>query len=532
MNLEKIASLSLILLLLPLGNGCGLFLGSTLGKFGLALPALVEHQPQSENVQIRGQVPATPVGTPTGQHYEMVPPSDGQNGGEYGYGGDSRYDEHDPWRSPTGTNSSGQSLNAAIPAQRESQYRSLAETTKYDPNKPWLQPLPPQQGRFATREISELSGETAGFGPGFEPISKIQNTKIELEDWEKEEDPKFDWGKFDPVNVATNIRNWMGMGPDERKAATYMEAGYAIIRANPDFSNVQKNIEAAKLFEKAAKRWPDSVLEEDALFLAAECYFFSDQYAHASKDYEKLVARHKGSKYMDTSVVRLFRIGRYWERLCDEGTSFVNVSDKKRPVFDTFGNMRKAYEAIYMNDPTGPMGDKAIMALAGAYMNRGRNPGDSQFAEAAMLYAALPDINARSEYIAQARKLELLARSMTYAGAHYDSKGLEEATALADQTLRQYGGELGAERENILDLKETLNNQKAERLWETGLYWEKKMAYSSACYYYRQLVQEYPSSIHVQAAEERLARLSRREDMDDHMKWLKSALIPGSNKMK
>jgi TolA-binding protein len=531
-----------------------MFAKSALGKVGVSIPKITKHSQDNDNEQnetaeitqesVRGQVPSNPLaqqnlGTASGEMFEPLPPITDlpQYPPLDSFNSVPDWNDSMNWGEPNLPNL-GVSLEEAEKknkdAQREAQYEYVRESTRKNPEKPWLDPLPHPLGPFAYRESSTtrgLGGEIEDFQPiPFDPITKKPQEIVDLYDWEKDTDKNFDWSKLDPVTFATNIRDWMGMGPDERKAAEAMQSGYAIMRQNPDFKNTEKNMQAAKLFEKAAKRWPDSVLEEDALFLAAECCYFSDNYSGALKNYEKLVSKHRSTKCMDTSAMRLFRIGRYWEKRCDQGVHFANFRDKTRPTFDTFGHMKRAYEAIYTNDPTGPFGDKALMALAGANMNRGVNQGDSQFVEAATLYASLPDINARSEYIVQARKLELLARSKAYVGAEYDAKALEEASKLADQTLRQYGDELGGEKNNVLDIKESLTLQKAERLYEAGVYYEKKKMYSSARYNYERLLQEYPTSTHYTEVEKRYAKIQNLEDMDDHLKWLKNALVwPGTS---
>ena len=538
----------LLTISLVCGSGCNMFAKSALGKVGVSVPKITknssdldnEHKPPKEMPQqsIRGQSPSSPpaqnVGTATGEMFEPLPL-------------DPIFAQYpppnptDPWSGPAGwvDPNLGVSLmeteknNNDI--QREAEYQFLRESTKKNPAKPWLDPMPHPLGPFAYRELSPtrgLGGEVENFQPiPFDPVTKKPQEIVDLYDWEKDTEKNFDWSKFDPATFFTNIRDWMGMGPDERKAAEAMQSGYAIMRQNADFKNTAQNLQAAKFFQKAAKRWPDSVLEEDALFLAGECCYFSDNYSGALKNYEKLVMKHRSTKYMDTSTMRLFRIGRYWEKRCDQGVYFANFRDKTRPTFDTFGHMKRAYEAIYTSDPTGPFGDKALMALAGAHMNRGVNQGDSQFVDAAALYAALPDINARSEYIIPARKLELLARSKAYVGAEYDAKALEEATKLADQTLRQFGNQLGSEKNNILDLKDSLTLQRAERLYESGVYYEKKKMYSSARYNYERLLREYPTSSHYAEVEKRYAKIRNLEDMDDNLKWLKNALnFPGGSK--
>lgn len=570
-----------LLLLLPLsGSGCNLFTKSALGKLGISIPSLVKHSPENhpekmkdsrygsddypdfdidspgqnhsnQNLlgqnydSLRGQQPDSPysgvsfestaslatVGTPSGEVFEPVVPFNGLPPLE-------QFDSS-PWDNPLNdfpdleqwmeddkSISLSDSEQKSKDAKREAKYQKMLESSaQKNPNKPWLNPLPHPYGLFSYREISPTMGLGGEFDENmFDPITGKPQAEIELYEWEKSNDKSFDWTKFDPVNMVSNIRTWMGMGPDEKKAAALMESGYAIMRSNQDFKNKEKNIDAAKFFEKAAVRWPDSVLEEDALFLAGECYYFSDVYAPAMKNYSKLAMKHRSTKHMDTSMMRLFRIGRYWERCAEQGVSFVNFRDKTRPKVDTFGHMKKTYEAIFTCDPMGPFGDKAVMALAGAYMRKGQNQGDSQYVEAAALYAALPDINAKSEYLLEAKKFELYAKSMAYVGAEYDSKALDESLRLAESTIRQYGSELGEEKENILDLQEALTSQKADRLYQSGIFYEKKKMYSTARYHYERLMSDHPASPRYAEVQQRHAKIQNLEDMDDNIKWLRNAL--------
>ena len=558
-TIPLVCLLSLLFLSLVCGGGCNM-----LGKVGVSAPKLSKNSDENDFAtnnfreetpdNIRGQAPQNPAvvpnsapsqfGTATGEMFEPLAPDPFMQ--QYPSINDSTssdtwsnpviaWDDSVNWNDPNDGVSLAEVERKNKEAEREAKYQQMLESAKKNPQKPWLDPLPHPLGPFAYRESSitrGLGGEESEYKPiPFDPITKKPKEVVDLYDWEKETDKNFDWSNFDPAKFTMKVREWMGMGPDERKAAEAMQQGYALMRQNRDFKNTEKNLQAAKLFEKAAKSWPDSVLEEDALFLAGECCYFSDNYGRASKNYQKLVTKHRSTKYMDTSTMRLFRIGRYWEKRCDQGVAFANFRDKTRPTFDTFGYMKRVYEAIYTSDPTGPFGDKALMALAGAHMNRGINQGDSQFVEAATLYASLPDINARSEYVIQARKLELLARSKAYVGAEYDAKSLEEASKLADQTLRQYGSELGEEKNNILDLKESITNQKAERLYEAGVYYERKKMYSSARFNYERLLKEYPTSPHYTEVEGRYAKIQNLEDMDDHLKWLKNALaFPGGSR--
>ncbi|MGC3969867.1 MAG: tetratricopeptide repeat protein [Pirellulales bacterium] len=130
----------------------------------------------------------------------------------------------------------------------------------------------------------------------------------------------------------------------------------------------KKYAEAADKFEEAAERWPDSLMEEDALYMQGESLFFDDQY-HASRNaFDTLVKKYENSRHLDRVTARQFAIGRFWDsKGKDHAMLAPNFFDKTRPWFDTHGNGLKCYENIRLSDPTGPLADDALMAQSTAY---------------------------------------------------------------------------------------------------------------------------------------------------------------------
>ena len=84
-----------------------------------------------------------------------------------------------------------------------------------------------------------------------------------------------------PENIYKNIKKSAGYGPDEKIARAAMQEGKALF-------GDKKYKEAAAKFATAADRWPDSPLEEDALFLQGESEFFSDQYSEGPRHLRRL----------------------------------------------------------------------------------------------------------------------------------------------------------------------------------------------------------------------------------------------------
>jgi len=145
------------------------------------------------------------------------------------------------------------------------------------------------------------------------------------------------------------------------------------------------------------------------------------------------------------------------------------------------------------------------MALATAYLKRGRHQGDDNFNRAASYYQQLRENYPLSPHIARAYENELFARTQAYLGPDHPSRTLEEARKLAEITMRQFGNELDSEgRAALLDMKESILDKKAERLWTVGQFWDRKRYYGAARLQYHQLIEEYPQTEFAERARRRL----------------------------
>jgi outer membrane protein assembly factor BamD (BamD/ComL family) len=398
-------------------------------------------------------------------------------------------------------------------AERE-RLKTLATTTR-DNAPDYLKPLNPWDGPFANRTRTKTLEQDIIRQVGYEPVNaKMFSDEPEYE-WEKEERKKgFDWSALTPEKSYARIRDWMGLGPDENKSNISMLKGREILISNPDLKDKKKNLEAAKHFSEAAKRFPDSVLEEDALHLAGECYYFSEEYSNAFHAYQKLVVKYHHSKYVDNAVRRIFKIGQYWEVESEKSSTHFKFADKSLPNYDAFGHAKKAYETIFTYDPLGPISDDALMALATAYLKRGKYRGDDNFNQAAYYYQRLREDHPTSKHIAKAHKNELYACTQAYLGPEHPGRVLGEAKKLADITLWQFNNELDSEdRAGILEARESILESEAERLWEKGKFYDlKKRLYGSARLHYNMLITDYPQTTYAEKARKRLAQIEGLPD--------------------
>lgn len=367
---------------------------------------------------------------------------------------------------------------------------------------------------------SQAAKDTAAAAGGTVLSSTLSKEEEEERERLEKEGPKgLSLEDLDPKNAYKKLLVATGFGPNKQIADQYYAEAEALYKE-------KKYKEAADKFKSAAGRWPDSTLEEDAMFYQAESYFFNDQYSKSQDTLDNLIKKYDNSRYLDKIVLRQYSIGQYWEKMSLYDPHWPvtpNVTDKSRPLFDTWGNAIKAYEGVFMNDPTGPLADDSMMAVANAYFHQGR------YADAAYYYDRLRKEYPKSPHIVKAHLLDMKSKELVYQGPMYDSKSLEEAAEIADTAITQFGRELGEEHKTVVEARNKIDAKMAERDWEMAQFYETKKRYAGAKYYYRQIVKGFPNTEIARAAEKRLAEIKDYPDSPpDRFKWI-TGLLPESD---
>ncbi|HEY2838434.1 MAG TPA: outer membrane protein assembly factor BamD [Pirellulales bacterium] len=305
-----------------------------------------------------------------------------------------------------------------------------------------------------------------------------------------------DWlSDHSPNKMTKRFKEKIGLGPDEELAKK--------LYTDADLKFRQKQYaEAAKLFKKAGNRWPDSMLEEDAMFMRAESYFQIDKYPKTSDVYTVLMKKYNNSRHLDMVVKRRFSIARYWDtKGRDRAALNFNWSDKTIPFWDVTGNMVAVYESIRMDDPTGPLADDATMATANALFLKGR------YEDAGYHYDLMRTEFPQSEFQAQAHLLCMECKLQSYQGPQYDDKPLRDAAKLAKTIRTQYAQQLPDEREHIAQVEKAIDAQMAERDWSLGEFYDKTFHYGAARYYYNAVLEKHPESRFADMAKTRIASI-------------------------
>jgi outer membrane protein assembly factor BamD (BamD/ComL family) len=300
-------------------------------------------------------------------------------------------------------------------------------------------------------------------------------------------------------------RSLIGQGRDEPLARKMLAEGHA-------FYNQRKFAEADEKFREASERWPDSPLAEDALFLSAECQFFTDEYPDARKQYEELLAKYTNSRYLDTSVQRLFAIAQYWEKVQAESPKHLynpNFTDETRPYTNAGSAASEVYRKVYLNHPTGPLADDAIMAIAAASYRA------SSWEQADYHYTLLRNEYPTSKHQFDAHLLGLQTKYNMYQGPFYDQKALAECKKLSERLLKQFPDQLAnrSERDRVEKMAAEVEAQGALREWQMAQYYQKNGHNRAAKLYYGNLMKEYPQSEFAQRAREEIIALGGQPEV-------------------
>lgn len=261
---------------------------------------------------------------------------------------------------------------------------------------------------------------------------------------------------------------------------------------------------AADKYKDAAKNWRSSALEQDALLMMGEAYFFAEDYYRSEQAYAKLVKEYPRNPFMDHIGARRFEIADYWLKTDGDKHKplyMVNITDGRYPWNDTGGHGRRVLEKMRLDDPTGKNTDDATMRLAVASFQKG------DYEAAADTFSDLRVTYPDSEHQFQAQFLELQSLMASYQGSQYSSVPLTDAEKRAKQILRQFPKESGEKREELVTALAKIHFLKAERYWEQAEFRRKRQEYEASRSNLRIILDKYADTPFAEKSQEALDKL-------------------------
>ena len=262
-------------------------------------------------------------------------------------------------------------------------------------------------------------------------------------------------------------------------------------------------------------------IEEDALFMKAECQFDQKKYATAQDSYDALLTRYPSTRHLDSVSRRYFQIARYWlgfpeqvqstgdvvqaSESDEEPQDFENVDsfympivpnflDKTRPAFDTRGRALQALRSVWLHDATGPLADDALMVSASFHLRT------KDFEESARLYKLLREQYPESPHFRDAFLLGSHVTLASYQGSNYDGQNLEQAIELKESALRIFPDLTEDERNRLGGELNKMYDAEVARIWDRVEYFQAKQAPESVAVYCKILINRFPDTVYGERA--------------------------------
>ncbi|HIE98351.1 MAG TPA: outer membrane protein assembly factor BamD, partial [Fuerstia sp.] len=314
------------------------------------------------------------------------------------------------------------------------------------------------------------------------------------------------------------------------RGARFSEAGQRQAVAARKLFDEQKYPEALKRYKAIAKKYPESSAGEEAWFRIGECHFAMQELPAAQDAYDKLFVDYPSTKYVADASRRLFTIAKTWLEITDPlGQSQIktvsqeneiegpkpessssdpsakyglipNFFDKTRPIFDTKGRARNALKSIWLNDPTGPLADDALMLTASYYMRR------DNYIEADRYFEILREEYPDSPHLEDAFVLGSHVKQMSYRGPFYDGTSLISASNLKERTLQLFPD--SEDRQQIRKDLQRLHLLEAQRAWSRVDFYRRKDNPRAVAIQCMQVITEFPETRYAEMARTEIRRIN------------------------
>jgi outer membrane protein assembly factor BamD (BamD/ComL family) len=217
-------------------------------------------------------------------------------------------------------------------------------------------------------------------------------------------------------------------------------------------------VAAGKKYIEAGKNWESSALEQDALLMAAESYYFAEYYDKAEDLYAKVLKEYPRTRYQDKIDQRMMAIGQYWLQYNDQ-FYHVNFTDKKRPLNDTPKHGSRVLEKMRLNNPTGQLADDVTMEIANTHFKR------EKWNDAVDTYQDLITTYPDSPHQFDAHFLGVKSALLSYQGPDYSEEPIGKAEKMLKQMIRQFPQKANEQEEQIQDLMKEVRYRQAEKLY-------------------------------------------------------------------
>lgn len=319
------------------------------------------------------------------------------------------------------------------------------------------------------------------------------------------------------------------------------------------FGNPKKLIKSKTADDRAIEEF-GSPIEQECLFMIAECQFAQNNFPKAEEGYQRLLRRYPATRHLDVATKRVYVISRHWlgfapinisggpgydansgdiqqvvftdvEQSIDptvapKKTGWLNFSDQSKPTFDTTGRALNSLKSIWLNDPTGPLADDALILTANHYYQNG-DP-----VEAGRYYELLREQYPDSPHLKSAYLLESHVKLTSYIGDAYDDKALGQAKELKQASLQIFPDLSEGQRQRLRQEISQIEDAKISREWAMVELYRQKGRPEAVRLYCNSIINDYPQSRYAERSKEMLAILADEERNGGGSLWPFGRTIP------
>jgi len=333
-----------------------------------------------------------------------------------------------------------------------------------------------------------------------------------------------------------NMKNLVGLDDKENTKLKTRNGLQELEQAKKLYDDKEYD-KAASLFNLVVRKYRNSSLREDAMFMRGEAEYQQQKYAKAQDTYSELVKDYPSTRYLDAVSRRNFRIAQKWLGFEEAMTTddiqpvnfddiratpppkpndesswdpsrrlpiFPNFTDKSRPLFDTKGRALEALKSIWLNNPTGALADDAIMLTASHYLAK------QDYQEADRYFTMLRNEYPKSMHLQNAFLLGSHVKLLNYQGADYSDKDLVKSEELKKSTLRMFADDVNQNRLKT-ELKE-IEELRAKQDFNQAQYYTRRNNIEGALIYYQLVIDEYPHTSFAERARAQIKELLAKQN--------------------
>jgi outer membrane assembly lipoprotein YfiO len=256
-----------------------------------------------------------------------------------------------------------------------------------------------------------------------------------------------------------------------------VEGELALIRQQIEDKNFKAARAAADQF---LKDHPDSPSCEEAMLLGAQAELDNGMYYQAFERLEAMLAKYPNGLFLERALTREMEVANAFlagKKRIVGGVLRLPAADEGLTI------LRKISE----HAPGTDIGERALLRI-GEYRFQ-----QKQYRDSADAYDEFLTLNPKSARVPHTMALAAESMYESFKGVAYDETPLVEAEARYKALLAQYPDE--ARKCRAADMVREITAIRGERAYETAKFYERTGKPQSAVFYYRQVVEEFPSTV-------------------------------------